>query len=278
MEIVEHDSPLGHYDASNPYILPSSKKKKDKNREEPATADKSMTKRGKGKLITKTKSPKLLSKKQRRRLQQIVDRRKRKANRSELLEELRKHELSKEVYDKFVPLVQVQSKTVDKKLKKIKKMSENSVDKEDAAENDNDQSVSWEDDDEDVNESWILKRIPQTIPCPTPAAPLLPPSKPPKLAIDKKASKIPVSLIPRPHNFVPVHRKPEIETSRQKLPIVAEEQIIMESINENIITILSSETGSGKTTQIPQFLYEAGYATGDKIIGKLKLITIMILY
>jgi ATP-dependent RNA helicase DHX37/DHR1 len=39
-----------------------------------------------------------------------------------------------------------------------------------------------------------------------------------------------------------------------------EEQTIMESVNENLITIVCGETGSGKTTQIPQFLYEYGYA------------------
>ena len=34
----------------------------------------------------------------------------------------------------------------------------------------------------------------------------------------------------------------------------------MEQINENDIVIICGETGSGKTTQVPQFLYEAGYA------------------
>ena len=34
----------------------------------------------------------------------------------------------------------------------------------------------------------------------------------------------------------------------------------METINDNDVTILCGETGSGKTTQVPQFLYEAGYA------------------
>lgn len=34
----------------------------------------------------------------------------------------------------------------------------------------------------------------------------------------------------------------------------------METINENCVTIICGETGSGKTTQVPQFLYEAGYA------------------
>lgn len=37
----------------------------------------------------------------------------------------------------------------------------------------------------------------------------------------------------------------------------------MEAISENPIVILCGETGSGKTTQVPQFLYEAGYARYD---------------
>lgn len=33
----------------------------------------------------------------------------------------------------------------------------------------------------------------------------------------------------------------------------------MEAVNNNLITLLCGETGSGKSTQVPQFLYEAGY-------------------
>ena len=33
----------------------------------------------------------------------------------------------------------------------------------------------------------------------------------------------------------------------------------MEAINENSVVVICGETGSGKTTQVPQFLYEAGY-------------------
>lgn len=33
----------------------------------------------------------------------------------------------------------------------------------------------------------------------------------------------------------------------------------METLSENDIVIICGETGSGKTTQVPQFLYEAGY-------------------
>nr|KAJ3420385.1 ATP-dependent RNA helicase dhx37 [Polyrhizophydium stewartii] len=61
---------------------------------------------------------------------------------------------------------------------------------------------------------------------------------------------------------VPVSRPEDIQIARMALPVVGEEQPIMEAILDNDITILCGETGSGKTTQVPQFLYEAGF--GDK--------------
>lgn len=69
----------------------------------------------------------------------------------------------------------------------------------------------------------------------------------------------------KPSVFVEVHRSEEIQMARLKLPILAEEQQIMELINENAVVIIAGETGSGKTTQIPQFLYEAGYALKKQI-------------
>uniref|UniRef100_A0A8C0JBJ3 DEAH-box helicase 37 n=1 Tax=Chelonoidis abingdonii TaxID=106734 RepID=A0A8C0JBJ3_CHEAB len=71
----------------------------------------------------------------------------------------------------------------------------------------------------------------------------------------------------KPAVFIPVDRSPEIQEARLKLPILAEEQVIMEAINENPVVIICGETGSGKTTQVPQFLYEAGYASSNGIIG-----------
>eukprot|EP00850_Spirogloea_muscicola_P012372 SM000079S22490 [mRNA] locus=s79:571012:578025:+ [translate_table: standard] len=58
---------------------------------------------------------------------------------------------------------------------------------------------------------------------------------------------------------VPVHRSLEIQRSRSKLPILMMEQEIMEAISERPVVIVCGETGCGKTTQVPQFLYEAGY-------------------
>lgn len=60
-------------------------------------------------------------------------------------------------------------------------------------------------------------------------------------------------------NYVLVNRDPQIQTARLALPVVAEEVRIMEQIKENDTVVICGATGSGKTTQIPQFLYEAGY-------------------
>ncbi|XP_060737002.1 probable ATP-dependent RNA helicase DHX37 [Tachysurus vachellii] len=71
----------------------------------------------------------------------------------------------------------------------------------------------------------------------------------------------------QPAVFIPVDRLPEIQEARLKLPVLAEEQVIMEAVKENDCVVLCGETGSGKTTQVPQFLYEAGYASAGGIIG-----------
>ncbi|KAG2155816.1 P-loop containing nucleoside triphosphate hydrolase protein [Suillus bovinus] len=64
---------------------------------------------------------------------------------------------------------------------------------------------------------------------------------------------------------VSVIRPLDIQESRMQLPIIAEEQPIMETIMFNPVVIICGETGSGKTTQVPQFLYEAGFGnpTGE---------------
>ncbi|KAF5130947.1 putative ATP-dependent RNA helicase PB1A10.06c [Metarhizium anisopliae] len=97
------------------------------------------------------------------------------------------------------------------------------------------------------------------------------------------------SEVPKPENFVPrapeqeplpmelqptandsrkafsvtVTRSPEIQEARMKLPVVSEEQRLMEAVHNNDIVVICGATGSGKTTQVPQFLYEAGYGSSD---------------
>jgi ATP-dependent RNA helicase DHX37/DHR1 len=62
---------------------------------------------------------------------------------------------------------------------------------------------------------------------------------------------------------VVVTRPPEVEDARLLLPIVTEEQPIMEAILLNTVVVICGETGSGKTTQVPQFLFEAGFGSPE---------------
>lgn len=81
-------------------------------------------------------------------------------------------------------------------------------------------------------------------------------------------TKVPQEPIERkPATYIHIERDPEIQAARLKLPIIAEEQVIMETISENSVIIIAGSTGSGKTTQVPQFLYEAGYGENGKMIG-----------
>ncbi|KAK1778393.1 P-loop containing nucleoside triphosphate hydrolase protein [Copromyces sp. CBS 386.78] len=104
-------------------------------------------------------------------------------------------------------------------------------------------------------------------------------------ALGYKPAESSILEIPKPANFTPrpieqeplpielqptkndsrkafavvVTRTPEIQETRFRLPVVAEEQKIMEAIHDNDIVIICGATGSGKTTQVPQFLFESGY-------------------
>ncbi|EIW72461.1 hypothetical protein TREMEDRAFT_70724 [Tremella mesenterica DSM 1558] len=56
-----------------------------------------------------------------------------------------------------------------------------------------------------------------------------------------------------------INRRPSVSQARMELPILAEEQTIVEAILMHSVVIIAGETGSGKTTQVPQMLYEAGF-------------------
>ncbi|MFW5853978.1 MAG: ATP-dependent RNA helicase HrpA [Thermodesulfobacteriota bacterium] len=54
-------------------------------------------------------------------------------------------------------------------------------------------------------------------------------------------------------------------TYNDDLPIVAKRQDIIEAVSKNRVVVISGETGSGKTTQIPKFCLEAGRGIDGKI-------------
>lgn len=62
-----------------------------------------------------------------------------------------------------------------------------------------------------------------------------------------------------------INRPEEIQKEREKLPIFYESSEIISLVRNNTVILIKGATGSGKTTQIPQFLYEAGLSENGLI-------------
>ena len=79
---------------------------------------------------------------------------------------------------------------------------------------------------------------------------------PPELVVTRSAPE-------RKAFSVKVDRPSDVQEARLSLPVVGEEQKIMEAIYNNPTVVIWGATGSGKTTQVPQFLYEAGFGSPE---------------
>lgn len=62
-------------------------------------------------------------------------------------------------------------------------------------------------------------------------------------------------------------KKLSIQETRRSLPIYPFRDDLLQAIENHNVLIIEGETGSGKTTQIPQYLHEAGYTKDKKKIG-----------
>ncbi|WVY95022.1 hypothetical protein V8G54_034110 [Vigna mungo] len=69
------------------------------------------------------------------------------------------------------------------------------------------------------------------------------------------------------HSSSARHGYASIEKQRQRLPVSKYRTAILYLVETHATTIIVGETGSGKTTQIPQYLKEAGWATGGRLIA-----------
>ncbi|XP_054805557.1 pre-mRNA-splicing factor ATP-dependent RNA helicase DEAH1-like isoform X2 [Prosopis cineraria] len=56
-----------------------------------------------------------------------------------------------------------------------------------------------------------------------------------------------------------------LQEERKTLPIYAFRDELIQAVHEHQVLVIVGETGSGKTTQIPQYLHEAGYTKNGKI-------------
>lgn len=57
----------------------------------------------------------------------------------------------------------------------------------------------------------------------------------------------------------------QVQNVRKSLPIYPYREELLQAVDDHQVLVVVGETGSGKTTQIPQFLYEHGYCTKGKI-------------
>ncbi|KAG8731488.1 Cyclin-dependent kinase catalytic subunit [Ceratobasidium sp. 414] len=58
-----------------------------------------------------------------------------------------------------------------------------------------------------------------------------------------------------------------LDETRKSLPIFTYREQLLEAIGAHQVLIVVAETGSGKTTQLPQYLHEAGYTKGGLKVG-----------
>ncbi|NXT80490.1 DHX37 helicase, partial [Zapornia atra] len=250
-------------DASNALVLPAKKAKKKK------TAC----------VVQQQKKP--LSKKQKKILQRVLEQKEKKKQRAELLSKLNEVQASEaemkllyttsklgigERMYQTKRMIQEPGTAVPEKIRSISGANKRRHSSESEPEEEPSSSEEEQEEQKQETEKFSAsdlkpaekaeEGVKQAVGSQQPACPSAPVCQP-------ASTKPPC----KPAVFIPVDRSPEIQEARLKLPILAEEQVIMEAISENPIVIICGETGSGKTTQVPQFLYEAGYASPNGAIG-----------
>ncbi|GAA6025804.1 hypothetical protein JCM10207_001496 [Rhodosporidiobolus poonsookiae] len=62
-------------------------------------------------------------------------------------------------------------------------------------------------------------------------------------------------------------RAQTIDETRKSLPVYQWREQFLDAVANYQVLVIEGETGSGKTTQLPQYLYEAGYCKDGKKIG-----------
>ncbi|XP_061623567.1 probable ATP-dependent RNA helicase DHX37 isoform X1 [Phyllopteryx taeniolatus] len=267
-------------DESNALVLPACKGKK------------------KSSLVPPVSNKKPLTKKRRKELQKVLERKQKKAQRADILTQLAEVQVpeselkllyttsklgtgeklyyTKQLPDEVIggasgPKISSVSGANRKRKWKVEEEEQEVEDISNVSSSDDDvDSDDEEEEHNDANKTMVTSECKETSsPCEEVKEEVNKEQQ--QMQKEEQAEKMMMSnhlkMMSQPAVFIPVDRSPQIQEARLKLPVLAEEQIIMEAVRENPCVILCGETGSGKTTQVPQFLYEAGYASDTGIIG-----------
>ena len=231
-----------------------------------------------------TKEPEVkrkLSKKKRKQLERLLDQKDKKSKRGELLERLSKLQVPTSELEQYKSIAHLGTNHSHKSLAKLpdkqftgkintvkgsKRKSKNNEDEEKEEINEVEEESEEVSTDEEEDEEMKTEENPSEDK--TEIKQKEDDQKPNEDHVRKRAredsedeesevSKKPKLLGPK-LKFVEVQRKEEIQNGRLELPILSEEGNILEAVNNNDFILICGETGSGKTTQVPQFLYEAG--------------------
>ena len=62
-------------------------------------------------------------------------------------------------------------------------------------------------------------------------------------------------------------KRQSIQENKESLPIFSYKKDLLEAIRDHQVLIIEGETGSGKTTQLPQYLHETGFTRNGQKIG-----------
>ena len=225
-----------------------------------------------------------LSKKKRKHLEKLVEQKEKKAKRGELLEKLNElrvpsselamyqsiaHIGNKKAQEKSVWLAKRPDREIlkEEKINAIKGAKRAKLDQEGKEEKEDVESsdVSTDEDSDGNDEPAVLpqphKLESSDVPEEVAEAPVKEAPKGTEEAVEEEKPKLNDPKL----DYVLINRPAEIQEARQELPILSDEGTVLEAVAENDFVVLCGETGSGKTTQVPQFLYEAGFCARGMI-------------
>ncbi|CAL8084537.1 unnamed protein product [Calicophoron daubneyi] len=249
--VIQFDYDPTHYDESNPLVLPGQRSK--------TSVDHAHKNRKHEEILQR----KVLSKRKRKQLERKVAQKEKKMTRAELWKELEHLAEPNNRADVSVLPLFNRSKKQDKK----KTNSENAPQR----------GKSWKleqkrdsDDSKDTDDYSSDESSHPTSPVSEEPVPPPPKTEVTPVEAHTEIPQPPPTVTPKnntPARFVLVSRSSDIITARLALPIIGDEATIMESISEHDCVIICGATGCGKTTQVPQFLYEGGYTKDGLMIG-----------